>query len=258
MIMTGMTGEEHMTREELRNTLFELADAGYKEFNDKLVPGTGATIGVRIPKVRETARKAAKGEFRRLLTELLEAPEDSLYQEERMTVGMIIGYAAMDFEERTEWLDRYIPRINSWAVCDCGNSTMKFFLKEQERGFAYVCGWLKSRKEYELRFAVVTLMEYFTNETYIDRLLEIYAGIRHEGYYVKMAAAWAVSVCYVKFPEKTLALLKKESEETGGLEDWTHNKAIQKIRESRRVPEGEKEMLNRLKRKLQREGRGNM
>ena len=66
---------------------------------------------------------------------------------------------------------------------------------------------------------------------------------------MKMAVAWAVSVCYVKFPEKTRVLLERESEEAGGLPDWTHNKAIQKIRESRRVSPEEKEALNRLKRK---------
>ena len=86
-------------------------------------------------------------------------------------------------------------------------------------------------------------------EEYIDRLLEIYQRISHDGYYVKMAVAWAVSVCYVKFPEKTGKLLEKESREAGGLSDWTHNKAIQKIRESRRVSDEEKEALNRLKRK---------
>ena len=39
-----------------------------------------------------------------------------------------------------------------------------------------------------------------------------------------MGNAWALSVCYVKFPEKTRAFLEKDT-----LDDFTHNKAIQKI-----------------------------
>lgn len=235
--------------EEMRKKLFEKMDSGYKAFNEKLVPGTGATIGVRVPQVRAVAKELAKGDFRRLLEEMEAAEADGFYQEELMIQGMVIGYADMPLEERFSHLDKYVPRINSWAVCDCGNSTLKFLKKEPEQGYAYVCKYLASDKEYELRFAVVTLMEYFITENYIDELLSIYSRIRHDGYYVKMAVAWAVSVCYVKFPEKILELLKKDSAENGGLDTWTHNKAIQKIRESRRVSAEDKEMLNRLKRK---------
>ena len=166
-----------------------------------------------------------------------------------MLQGMVIGYGKMSLEERFAHLDAWVPRINSWAVCDCGNSTLKFMKKYPEECFAYACKYLESEREYEVRFAVVTLMEHFVTEDFIDRLLEIYRKVCHEGYYVKMAVAWAVSVCYVKFPEKTRVLLERESEEAGGLPDWTHNKAIQKIRESRRVSPEEKEELNRLKRK---------
>ena len=45
------------------------------------------------------------------------------------------------------------------------------------------------------------------------------------------------------FPEKTQKLLKENS-----LDDWTHNKTIQKIRESLRISKEEKEMLKTWKR----------
>ncbi len=227
---------------ELRETLLDKADSGYKEFNDRLVPGTGKTIGVRVPDVRSAAKAIAREDFSRFLTEIEETSPESLYQEELMVQGMVIGYAKMPLEERFLHLDAYVPRINSWAVCDCGNSTLKFMTKNPEESFAYVCKYLESQKEYEVRFAVVTLMQYFITEPYIDKVLEIYCRVSHEGYYVKMAVAWAVSVCYVRFPEKTRMVLERRE-----LEPWTHNKAIQKIRESRRVSQEEKEMLNRLK-----------
>ena len=82
------------------------------------------------------------------------------------------------------------------------------------------------------------------NERYIDYLFEHFSALRNEAYYVKMAVAWAVSVCYVKFPEKTESFLKEET-----LDVFTHNKALQKIRESYRVTREDKERLKGLKRK---------
>ena len=235
--------------QDVRKKLFALTDEAYKAFNDKLVPGTGETIGVRVPKVRDRAKEVAKADACRFLDEMEAADGSSLYQEELMLQGMVIGYGKLSLEERFKRLDAWVPRVSSWAICDCGSSTLKFMKKYPEESFAYVCRYLESGREYEVRFSAVTLMEHFITEEYIDRLLEIYQRISHDGYYVKMAVAWAVSVCYVKFPEKTGKLLEKESREAGGLSDWTHNKAIQKIRESRRVSDEEKEALNRLKRK---------
>ena len=229
---------------EIRKKLFEKTDEKYKTFNDALVPGTGDTIGVRVPEVRALAKKIASDTPEQFLDEIETQEADSLYQEELMLQGMVIGLARLELSERFRRLDSWVPRINSWAVCDCGNSTLKFLQKYPAESFSYICKWLNSEKEYELRFVVVTLMQYFITEEYIDRLLEIYKGIRHEGYYVKMGIAWAVSFCYIKFPEKTLELIK-----SGELEMWTHNKVIQKIRESRRVSGEEKDMLNGLKRK---------
>ncbi len=81
------------------------------------------------------------------------------------------------------------------------------------------------------------LLDFFINEAYIDAVLEEMKKIHHDGYYVKMAVAWAVSICYIHFPEKTQKLLKENS-----LDDWTHNKTIQKIRESLRISKEERRL----------------
>ena len=116
--------------------------------------------------------------------------------------------------------------------------------KDQEFWYQYLCKYLSSDREYEIRFAVVSFLDYFVNERYIDYLFEHFSALRNEAYYVKMAVAWAVSVFYVKFPEKTESFLKEET-----LDVFTHNKALQKIRESYRVTRQDKERLKGLKRK---------
>ena len=71
--------------------------------------------------------------------------------------------------------------------------------------------YLSSEKEYELRFAIVCLLDFFINDTYIDEVLELLADIQHDAYYVKMADAWALSICYIKFPQKTEPILERET-----------------------------------------------
>ena len=100
-----------------------------------------------------------------------------------------------------------------------------------------------SKNAYDLRFLAVMLLNHFTSDEFAEAALKILQAIRHEDYYVKMGVAWAISIFYIKQPQLTLKLIKQNN-----LDDFTHNKAIQKIRESFRVSKEDKEMLNRLKR----------
>ncbi len=159
---------------------------------------------------------------------------------------MVAGYLKCDMETRKQLLDDFVPVINNWAVCDSCCMTYKFMKKDQEEWFSYLQNYLNSAKEYEIRFAVVILLDHFVNEAFIERVLNAMRTIKHEGYYVKMAVAWAISVCYVKFPKETEVLFTENC-----LDDFTHNKAIQKIRESFRVTKDAKDRLNLLKRKIQ-------
>lgn len=52
------------------------------------------------------------------------------------------------------------------------------------------------------------LMNYYNDDTYIDNTLKELNNVRHEGYYVKMAVAWALSLCFVKQRAKTMELFK--------------------------------------------------
>ena len=224
--------------EEVKKELQNLADTEYQKFHSGLLPGVEHILGVRVPELRKIAKKLSRGEWR----SYLEAGCDDTY-EEIMIQGMLIGYAKMEKEERVKWLDLFVPKINNWAVCDCCTSTYKFMQKNQDEWFSYLMKQIDVGSEYSIRFGVVALMDYFVTEEWIDTVLKIYDGIFHEGYYVKMAVAWAVSMCYVKFPGKTRAFL-----EDNHLDTFTQNKAIQKIRESYRVSKEEKEELKQLKR----------
>lgn len=221
-----------------------LADEPYRRMQNKIVPGVENILGVRVPKLRALAKQIAKGDWRAYLSD---ARDDTM--EEVMLQGLVIGYAKAEPEEKLRFLAEFVPKIDNWAVCDVCCSSLKFTEKNREKVFDFLQRYLQSSREFELRFAIVMLMDFYITEDYIDSLLKLYDGIHHEGYYVKMAVAWAISVCFVKFPEKTMQYLR-----SSGLDDWTYNKGLQKITESYRVDDATKAVIRSMKRKWAKNG----
>lgn len=228
---------------QVRDQLFSLAEEDYREFNMKLLPGVERVMGVRLPAVRKVAKQVAKGDFRKYLKEAQKEISTDSFHEEIMAQGFVIGYAKMDTQELRAYLDEFVPKIKNWAVCDSCVNSFDFMEKEPAYWFDYLKGYMAGSEEYEIRFMLVSMMSHFIDEEHIDEILEIFGSVRHEGYYARMGNAWAISVCYIKFPEKTRQFLENDT-----LDDFTHNKAIQKIRESYRVSKEEKEELKMLKR----------
>ncbi len=223
---------------QIRSILEELAETAYGEFSAGLIPGEVRLLGVRIPKLRQIAKVLAKGDWREYLKT---ASDESM--EEILLQGMTIGYVKTSLEERLSYLDIFVPKIRNWSVCDSTCASLKVAREEPDIVWEYLQKYLGSAEEFEIRFGVVMLLDYYISKEYLDRIYAWMERICHPGYYVKMAVAWNISVCYAKFPEETDEYLKRCR-----LDDWTYNKAIQKIIESNRVSKEEKERLRLQKR----------
>lgn len=231
------------TREDLKKvdeSLREMADEKYREFHSRLIPGVESIFyGVRVPALRKLARQLVKGDWRGFV----ELRKDSSVYEFNMLCGMVCALAKCDFEEKLEYVKKFIPSIDNWAVCDIVCGDLKDIKNNRERMYEFVLPYLKSQNEYEVRFAVVILMQYFVTDEYINDVLKNYDDIRHKGYYVKMAVAWGISICFVKYRNITLEYLA-----SCNLDDFTYNKSVQKMIESFRVSREDKEMLRSMKR----------
>ena len=228
-----------MDNKAIRERIEKLADSKYKEFHTNLCPNTIEIIGVRVPKLREFARYIANNEN---VEEYLNNAIDSSY-EEILLQGMVLGLWKVDFDTFIKNLKNFVPKINSWAVCDVSVAGFKIINKHKEQMWNILQEYLKSNREYELRFAIVTMLDFYITRDYIEKVLEILNNIQHSGYYVKMAIAWALQVCFVKFPNETMNLLKNNN-----IEDYTYNKALQKIIESYRVDDQTKQKIRKMKR----------
>ena len=222
-----------------RPMLEAASEQRYAEFSGSLMPGKERVLGVRIPELRRIAKLIVKDDWRSFLE------ESPVSFEEEVLKGLVIATAKMDVEERISLTDGFLPYIDNWATCDIFCSSWKYSRKEADRAWDYFSGLIDTDDEFGMRVSVVMRMSHFIDDDHVDLLLEDIATHDNPGYYYRMGAAWAVSVCFVKYPGKTRELLESDR-----LEVWTHNKSIQKIRESLRVPAEVKEELKELRRRV--------
>ncbi len=225
----------------IKKMLLEQAEENYREFSSGIIPDVHNILGVRLPALRKIAKEIYKnGNWQEFVNSA-----ESEFMEETMLRGILIGLIKDKPGKILEYVKNFVPQITNWAVCDTFCNSLKFTQNNKELVWEFLKPYLKSKRDYDIRFGVVMLLSFFIEEDYLDEILNLLENIRHEGYYVKMGVAWAVSICYIKFPEKTLKFLKNCK-----LDDWTFNKSIQKIIESYRVDKPTKETLKKMKRRI--------
>ncbi len=230
-------------RQEILEDIRDLADEKYRVFHSELCPGTDNIIGVRVPVLRKYAKQLSDFCWERNYRNI-----GNEYYEEKLLKGMILGYAKTDIENRLNYVRNFVPLIDNWAVCDITCTGFRFVKKNQNTMLKFITPYFDSNNEFETRFAIVILLDYYLNDMYIDETLNILDNIKSTNYYyVKMAIAWAISIAYIKYPEKLREYLK---EGNNHLDDDTYNKALQKIIESTRIDKLEKNELRKMKKHI--------
>ena len=152
-------------KQKIKEKLLELADPKYKEFHSGLCPGTDNIIGVRVPVLRNYAKELAK-EYQ--INELLKQI-DNQYYEEIMLQGMLIGLAKQDFKTIQKQIEEFVPKIDNWAVCDVFCAGLKVTKKKKEEMWHFIQKYLLSDQEFEIRFGVVMILDYYIEEDYLEK-----------------------------------------------------------------------------------------
>ena len=228
-------------KEEITRNLREKADIKYKEFHSGLCPDTNNILGIRVPVLRQYAKEL----LRKYDYEFLLQNIDNKYYEEIMLQGMIIGLSKeKDFEKIEKYIIEFIPKIDNWAVCDVFCAGLKITKKYKKEMWKLIGKYLKSKKEFELRFGIVMILDFYIEENYLQEDFKIFENINSKDYYVQMAVAWAISICLIKYYDETLLFLKDKKEK---FDKFTYNKALQKGIESFRLTKEQKETLRKMK-----------
>ena len=220
----------------LREQLLELTEPKYMKFTSALMPGVENVLGIRLPVLRSIAKEIAAGDWRAYLAEA-----EDFYFEERMLQGLVIGYARCEPAEKLAHVARFVPKIDNWAVCDC--LSPKAFAGHKPELLENIREWAKSEHVYTCRFGLEMLMTHFLDDDFKPEYLELAADVKLEDYYAKMMVAWFFATALAKQWDAAVVYLQQNR-----LEPWTHNKTIQKARESYRITAGQKEYLKTLKR----------
>lgn len=222
----------------IQNRLFELQDKEYAAFQSKLIPtlAKDKIIGVRIPAARKLAMQVIKdGMANAFLKDL-----PHVFYDENILHSLLIS-EIKDYSECVRQVDIFLPYVDNWAVCDI--IAPKVFKKNRQELIGKIKEWSSSRQTYTCRFGLGILMCHYLDQDFVEEYLEIPASVQSDDYYVKMMVAWFFATALAKQWEAAIPYLIKNR-----LDPWTHNKTIQKARESFRITKEQKIYLKELKR----------
>ena len=218
----------------IREYLEQNIDKEYLKFQSSL--NISNMLGVRSPKLLEIAKYAIKDN-----SYIDFINEKHKYHEENI-IHMYILSLIKDKEFVHKELDRIVPKIDNWAFCDSLNK-LKIIDKNREYFYDLIEKYKKSNKEFEIRFVIIMLLSHYICDNYIDDIFKIIEEVNNSYYYTKMAIAWLLCELMIKYRDKLLNYLKESN-----LDDFTINKGIQKMRESFRVSDSDKEYLLKFRR----------
>ena len=242
------------TIEYVQNRLFEMQDLKYRDFQNKLIPtvDTETIIGVRTPELRALAKELIRSGKAAAAVDtnnkisfadscaaqfIKELPHQ--YFDENQLHAFIIS-EMKDYDDCMEEICRFLPYVDNWATCD--QMSPKVFRKHRAELLEQIRRWLCSECTYTVRFAVGMLMEHFLDDDFDSEYLEVVSRIRSDEYYVNMMTAWYFATALAKQWDAAVPYIEERR-----LDQWTHNKAIQKAIESRRITPEQKEYLRCLK-----------
>lgn len=221
----------------IRDRLSEMQDLKYRDFHSKLMPTVEKelVIGVRTPELRKFAKEFSKTDMAEVF---LSALPHKYYEENNLHAFLICEIK--DFDRLITRLNEFLPFVDNWATCDMMRP--KIFSKNKEKLLPEIEKWMSSEQPYTVRFGIEMLMIHFLGDSFDSAFPQKVAEIRSDEYYVKMMQAWYFATALAHQYEQILPFI-----ENNVLDEWTHNKAIQKAVESYRVTAEQKEYLKKLK-----------
>lgn len=218
----------------MQNDLFKMRDEKFARFNASLIPTTASqnVIGVRTPQLRKYAKKISETD--KFLSEL-----PHKYFEENQIHAFVLS-DIRDIKKCTEMVNAFLPYIDNWATCD--QLIPKIFAKNIDALLPQIRKWIKSNHTYTVRFAIGLLMRFYLGEKFDIQYANMVVNIKSDEYYINMMRAWYFATALAKNWDDVIGIIENKK-----LGTWTHNKTIQKARESFRITDKQKDYLTKLK-----------
>ena len=213
---------------DFRTKLASLADDEYREFSMKGIPTDRPFIGVRIPDVKKIIKAIPAEDI------------DDFIKVEPIALEEVLarGFLIARFDSQISYLD-------NWCTVDTFIASLRKTVKGHERDFLEqkVESLLNHKDAFAVRAGLVSLLDFYVKEDYLHLIFDRIETLKdRDEYYIKMAIAWLLAECFIKFPDETFSYMKASR-----LPKWTFNKTISKVSDSYRVDEDAKKMLKLLR-----------
>ena len=231
-----------------------LVDARYREGHLRVVNALPErrVVGLHSPEIKQVAKQLSRegreivipDGTRRFCANGIEVirsfeaePSECLCYEETVIWGYLINLEKRSLDERLAMLERYVPVLDNWAVCDSYCAHAKWMARADKATlWEFLQRWFDSEREFEVRFAVVVSMCYFLKDEWLDKVFERinrldfgrikskYKSVKGkpkvaqqgtmqgaEPYYVRMGVAWLLATALAKFPDATRAFVSSSN-----------------------------------------------
>lgn len=195
-------------------------DEKYREGHIRIIaakPGI-EIIGLHTPEMKAFAKEAAaRPDWREDLDFLSSSAAISpLSHEERIIWGLTIDYVKCGVDERLAFVDKFIPYVDNWAICDtfCSNASWAKAKKDRAAVWDYIQKKLRSKEEFTRRVGIILMLSSFLDDAYLRRCFSSIESMQlkeREPYYVRMGVAWLLATALAKFPEETRTFVSSSS-----------------------------------------------
>lgn len=217
--------------------LISLADDKYREFSIRGIPCDRPFLGVRIPQIRKLVKEIPLEQ----LEEFIKAKPLAIEE----VIARSFAIARLPYDKMLEKFDSQIQYLDNWCTVDTFCAALRKTVKHHEEDFLdkKVENLLSSKGEFAVRAGVVCLLDFYVKPEYLHLIFDRIESLKNrEEYYIKMAIAWLLAECFIKYPEITRDYLNHSK-----LDKWTFNKAISKICDSYRVDNDAKTEVKKLR-----------
>ena len=230
--------KEIESHQELCTALAALADDEYREFVMKTCPSERPFLGVRVPQIRDIAKRVAPEKIEELISVVPVGYEE--------TLARAFLIARLPYDKMLKYFDSQVDCLDDWSTCDTFCSAIHRLLKRHKSEFfeMKIEELLRDTREFAVRTELVLLKSEYVEPDYLNVIFDRVESLSgREEYYIKMGIAWLLCDCFIKYPDVTTGYLSASK-----LPVWTFNKTISKICDSYRVDPDAKEMLRKMRR----------
>lgn len=234
-----------MILDDLRLKLEAAAHPGYYASIANQYPGVTDRLGVPMAAVRRAAADVVRaGEGLEFLEEAL-APGAMTSHEMKLVAALVIATEwRLSFPEMLLAVERFMPNVTNWAVCDTLGEALGRFRKARAEGRGWLQEMADSGEPWCVRLADVILLAHYLAPEECDFAFALFGAPKaleaaRTDYYASMGLAWAIQTFAARFGERTaeffFALIESER-----VDAVTARRTLQKIRDSFRFTDAEK------------------